>query len=534
MEVSDWCLSLVDVTPDLEDYSDSWIQWKNSRKPLRFELVATRESDGPRLVARVGVSLGLVRQKFRNNWLGRIGRQLEPANIATLTKFEITDPEFLPSKMDLLEHLVGELSHPWQTRHQESLTLIECNLSRVGLQREDLGAHWTVLDLDGKEVATPGPEGVTNSTGEFHAIRFTAEGLENDLPLRTPRVPAYKKKVRPQWNSEPEFSPAILSELVGLFGTIPDPRLEERTKVAAEAILAIICLARLAGSRGVREHCRWAGLLSCEQRKAIGLRAEGRGQIPIPSHHTISKFIKAGRISREECCEEREFFSKFRYDRPADGDRRPVLVEAGIRGDFNSWLQEHGRDVLGAPLWPKDEPGVKKSATPKAPGSKVRKSSEHWSHVGEEYQKLHLPGSSENTLRWMDWAEILDLSCHLESLFSKRDPRIVLHRTCPLRTVVFLLGLGRLFVRRKGAAVWAWSHRFDFEQLAGMGLDPDREGKPSRPGPGYLERVIKEFGEVNFAKLDRRVQEWLEEKGKVGLLIEDGGKLRKSKRFYVG
>lgn len=529
MDINNCGLALDVVTPEYEIASDSWLLWKRSRKPLNFVLV-TRVGDlESKLIARVHVSQGMQRQKARHSWLRRLHKAADLNQVAAVKKFEVIDPE-LPLTTDLVEFVVGSLPQVWQSRIGTPLILVECHLGRSGLDEKNLSLSWTVLDSEGNQVERPSPDTAAAMSSARFAVRVVAEGGESRLPPRSPNASAYTKKVRPDLTSPPHYSPESLNDLVGRLDYLPDPRGKDPA-FPKEALLAIICLARHVGSKSARGHCRWAALLSLAQRKALGLAETAEGQILIPSHDTIAKFIGAGRKSRQENCPAEESMMRFGYERPNDGDSRPVLVEGKVRGDFNDWLKDYGMDILESPLWVREEPKREKKAShPTGKRRETRSAIAHWSHVGDNIEP---PASAKIALVWMTGDEISELSLYLESLFSKRDPRIAVHRTCPLRAVAFLLGLGRQYVSRKGFAVWKWSHRFDPEQLVRMGLYAESTDK-RRPGPLYLERVIKDFGEANFATLDRGVVRWLEKKGKTQLLVEDGGKPRQPKRCYLG
>lgn len=496
-------------------------RWSKIRSPRRFELRAEGEDKSPRVVATFETRDAKQRVTARTKWLGRIGKELDlgerdAGRIVNLASFEIVDQRLSSLGPDLIALAINLLPPLLMPSDPGFLWMFDWLKGKGDIPEHVLGDDWIRLDASGSQCSSPEQA----SYAYFPLIKEPEEKFQ----VRTGKCGTG----RPVQRFDHEFTSGLTAEtlagLVSVFGQYADPRREDRTVFSAATLLAIISLARRAGSKSVRGHQAWAGLLSEAQRFALGIpgkQKSGSTQNFTLSDDTIRRFIEAIRRPRQEWLEKGDFQTKFGYQISNEGDIRPVVSERAVRGDFNTWLQEHvdSDEMFSEPLWPLKED--KRTDGPKTPGI-IR-----WSHVSEKYSQMVRPPVQRDP--FIKDSDVWALSDHLFRTFKERDPRPQYLRECPLRSVLFILGLGRCYVGPDGGEIWLWSHRFDNLLLMSMGLKESADGQLPIPGPSYLTAVSKFFKRENFERLDRAVADWFRKENKVSVLEADGGKLRKVK-----
>lgn len=486
---------------------------QKGRSSQNFELHAKGEDGFYRAVAELEVRDAAHRVPARTRWCRRIGKRIDFADrddgrIVNLAGFDVLDPRLKECASSLITLAITLLPRILSPSNPRFLWMFDWVHGKECLSADLLDHSWIKLN----EAGMPAKAGESAA----YAYMPLVEEVEEEFIERETRG----KKVRGEKRLDRDFSrglpPESLEELVSLLARHPDPRPQERVRYSSATLLAVVVLARKAGSVSFRTHAAWVSLLSEEQLRALGLkkRSEDSG----PSDDTIRRFVAAIGKPRK--------IAAMTGSVPDERSALPMIGENVVRGDFNTWLQEHlGEDaVFRDQLWKQKDGNSQKTLR------KPRRAP--WYHISEKYSHLERPSPQRNPVI-MD-SVVWTLSDHLEKAFSGKDPRPSYQDKCPLRPVLFLLGLGRCYVGSTGEAIWLWAHRFDQLLLDSMGLDKSIDGKLVIPGPTYLTGVIKDFKRENFEKLDRAVSEWFRKENKVAILEADGGKLRKVRKGSGG
>jgi hypothetical protein len=232
-------------------YRDQWIGWTNEQRRRRLALVANNARflilpgyAVPNMATRV---LRLTLDRVSHDWLERYHHPL-----AVVETF--VDPERFQGTaykaggwVELgITRGCGRVGRDYYVRHNKPKRLFVrevCRNARRGLQAEHLKPEWAPVE----EKVSP------RCTQKAKEIRSLAEHLKTVPEFRT-RIQSY-----PVWS-----------------------------------LLAIVALAYLCGApRGQKDLAKFARQMSRGQRRALGIRRNGRRKFPAPSQPTFCRLLKA-------------------------------------------------------------------------------------------------------------------------------------------------------------------------------------------------------------------------------------------------